>query len=192
MKDKRNWLGPTICLACMARMVLTITPSMVPWTKRLRGWLRWRNRRSFCTKECLKRNREVFRLVLKCSMELKRIIMPGIYQRQGVHKRAKQCWELVQWLERCKPKASTWPVCPVACGLSAISTRFRNRTCRSKRNLPPTSLQIKLHKAKTNSPSLKSDNLNPASAPPKREDQLWRTRTQTFQELASSTVLTAS
>lgn len=120
-KDKRSWPGPTTSQACKASMIVfIITPSMEPWTKRLRGWPRWRNRRSFSTKECLRRNKEAFRLVSKCLTESKRIIMLVIWNRQAAHKPAKQCWELGQWLERCRPKANTRPDCPEACGLSVI------------------------------------------------------------------------
>ena len=121
MNDKRSWPGPTISRECRASMIVfIITPSMEPWTKRLRGWLRWRNRRSFSTKECPRRNRVAFRWVSRCLMALKRIITLAICHRQAAHKRAKQCCEPDQWLERCRPQASTRRDCQVACGLSAI------------------------------------------------------------------------
>lgn len=152
-------------------------------TQQLREWLRWHNLKNCCTKECRRRNKEVYRLVTKYSTELKWEITQEICKGLLALKQAKESWELVQWLERCRPQASMRLVCRRACGLLAIWTPSLSKTCLNSTSLQliiliPSSLQLTWCQDKTNSQSWKSDNLTLAPCPPKKE-QLWQTTPHT-------------
>ena len=162
-------------------MALSMAPFQTLLTQQ-REWLKWHNLRNCCTKECPRRNKEVCRLVTKCSTELRWEIMLEICKGLLAHKQAKERWELVQWLEKCRPQASMRLVCRKVCGLLVIWIPFLSKICLNSTSLQVikllNSLQLTWCQDKTNSQWWKSDNLTPALCPPKR-DQLWQTTPHT-------------